>query len=261
MKTAAIIQARMGSTRLPGKVLAEVVGQPVLFHVVNRARRARTLDGVIVATSDSQADDVVSQFCREVGVACFRGSEADVLDRYYQAARHFDIATIVRLTADCPLLDPLVVDRVVLAFETGGCDFVSNTLERSFPDGLDTEVFSLDALERTWREAQWASEREHVTPYIEKHPELFRLGNVKDDDDFSALRWTVDEPEDLEFVRAVYGHLGSKPFGMADVVALLQTHPELSKINFGLEHCAGYQRSLREDRLVESVGSVDSVEG
>ena len=113
----------------------------------------------------------------------------------------------------------------------------------------------------------WASEREHVTPYIEKHPELFRLGNVKDGNDFSALRWTVDEPEDLEFVRAVYAHLGSKPFGMADVVALLQTHPALSKINSGLEHCAGYQRSLREDRLVESVesvesaDSVDSVEG
>ena len=154
MKTAAIIQARMGSTRLPGKVLAEVVGQPMLFHVVNRARRARTLDGVIVATSDSQADDVVSQFCREVGVTCFRGSEADVLDRYYQAARHFDIATIVRLTADCPLLDPLVVDRVVQAFETGGCDFVSNTFERSFPDGLDTEVFSRDALERAGEEVR-----------------------------------------------------------------------------------------------------------
>lgn len=258
MKTVAIIQARMSSTRLPGKVFADVCGQPLLHHVVCRARRARTPDQVVVATSDRPADDVVARFCEMSAVPCFRGSEEDVLDRYCHAARHFKAEAVVRVTADCPLLDPDVIDRVVQAFLAGDQDYVSNTLDRTYPDGLDVEVFSFAALARAWREARLPSEREHVTPYIWKHPELFRLGNVKQDEDLSDLRWTVDEPRDLEFVRAVYRWLGPRSdFGMQEVLALLREHPELGRINAGIERNEGYRWSLERDAIQEQerVGS------
>ena len=251
MRTVAIIQARMASTRLPGKVMLEVAGTPLLGHVVRQARQARGLDLTVVATSDQPVNDVISCYCTEAGVPCFRGSEADVLDRYFQAAKHFGAEVVVRLTADCPLLDPAVIDRVVEVFRTGDCDYASNTLEPTYPDGLDTEVFGLGALARAWREAHLKSEREHVTPYIWKHPEMFRLASVKREPSLSGLRWTVDEPVDLEFVRRIYSHLGSRPvFGMAEVLAVLRKYPELSAINARLERNEGYQKSLGEDAVI-----------
>ena len=165
MRTVAIIQARMQATRLPGKVLADLEGKPVLRRVVDRARRASTLDAVVVATSDNPADDVLAGFCREFGTDCFRGSRDDVLDRYRRAAECFQAEVVVRLTADCPLLDPQVIDRVVRAYGQGEFDYVSNALECTYPDGLDTEVFSYKSLERAWREARRQSEREHVSSY------------------------------------------------------------------------------------------------
>jgi spore coat polysaccharide biosynthesis protein SpsF (cytidylyltransferase family) len=252
MKTVALIQARMTSIRLPGKVMAEVAGRPLLDHVVKRAQQARTLDLVVVATSDQPADDVVARFCAEADIPCFRGSEDDVLDRYYQAAKHYAADAIVRLTADCPLLDPAVIDKVVRAFQAGDYDYVSNVLPPTYPDGLDTEVFRWDALERAWREACFMSQREHVTSYICEQPTLFRLGNVEHDPDLSALRWTVDEPQDLEFVRRVYGYLGPVHFfGMAEILALLREHPELNGINAGFQRNEGYLKSLREDTIIE----------
>lgn len=251
MKTVAIIQARMTSTRLPGKIMAEVTGYPLIYHVVNRAQQAETLDLVAIATSNGQADDVVAQFCLEVNISCFRGSEDDVLDRYYQAARYFEADTVVRLTADCPLLDPEVIDRVVQKFKSGQFDYVSNTLECTYPDGLDTEVFRHNVLKQAWGEARLKSEREHVTSYIYNHPEKFHLGQVKYTEDLSALRWTVDEPQDLEFVRLVYQHLGESSFGMAEVLNLLQTQPNLRGINAGVKRNEGYQKSLRQDSLIE----------
>jgi spore coat polysaccharide biosynthesis protein SpsF len=252
MRTVAIIQARMTSTRLPGKILADLAGCPLLERVVGRAKRAKLLQLVAIATTDRPTDDAVAALCDKIGVACFRGSEDDVLDRYYQAAKTFAAETVVRLTADCPLLDPDVIDRAVRCFQAGDFDYLSNGVERTYPDGLDTEVFRFTALERAWREARLKSEREHVTPYLYKHPELFRLGSEKNDRDFSALRWTVDEPEDLEFVRAVYGHFGpERTFGMADVLKLLGEHPELQAINAGFEINEGYQKSLREDAVIE----------
>lgn len=252
MKTVAIIQARMTSTRLPGKVMVNVAGKPLIHYVVTRAQRARSLDLVAAATSDRPTDDVIARFCEAAGVPYYRGSEEDVLDRYYQAARHFQADVIVRLTADCPLLDPVVIDRVVSFFHSGEFDYVSNTLELSFPDGLDTEVIRREALERAWHEARLTSEREHVTAYICKHTELFRLANVRHEEDLSALRWAVDEPQDLEFVRRVYTYLGSSPsFGMAEVIALLRDNPELRSINAQFERNEGYQKSLREDTLIE----------
>ncbi len=197
MKTVAIIQARMGSTRLPNKVLAEIAGRPMLWHVADRARRARSLDGVVVATSDSPADIAIVNFCVQNGVQCFRGSHDDVLDRYYQASKLFKADVIVRLTADCPLLDSRVVEKVIEEFFADNYDYVSNTLEPTFPAGLYTEVLRQEALEQAWRDARLKSEREHVTPYIWKRPLLFRLGIVKHGHDLSRLRWTVDEAEDF----------------------------------------------------------------
>ena len=242
---AAIIQARMGSTRLPGKVLMNIASHPMLWHVVNRVRQSKTLDETVVATSDNASDDSVAAFCEQEGIPCFRGSEDDVLDRYYRAARWIGADTIVRITADCPLIDPVVLDKVVAAYLDGGCDYASNTIERTYPDGLDTEAFSFETLEKAWREARLMSEREHVTPYIWKNGELFKLRQVTQETDLSDLRWTVDEPEDLEFVRKVYEHLyqPGQVFLMEDIVELLEQRPKLLEINRGFE-TKGYLRSL-----------------
>ena len=252
MKTVAIIQARMSARRLPNKVLAEIAGRPMLWHVVDRARKVRSLDGVVVATSDSPADVAIANFCVQNGVECFCGSHNDVLDRYYQASKLLKAEVIVRLTADCPLLDSTVVEKVVEEFFTGDYDYVSNTLEPTFPVGLDTEVLRQEALEQAWRDARLMSEREHVTPYIWKHPLLFHLGNVKHDHDLSRFRWTVDEPEDLEFVRRVYRSLARRAsFGMAEMLGLIEMHPELAKINAKFQRDEGYDKSVREDMLID----------
>ena len=252
MKTVAIIQARMSSARVPGKVLCDLEGQPVLHRVVERVRRANSFDAAVVATSEDPSDDPVARFCEQAGVECFRGSLEDVLDRYYQAAGHFGAEVIGRLTADCPLLDPQVIALVVQTYRQGGYDYVSNALEHTYPDGLDTEVFSFQALQQAWRQARWKSEREHVTPYVWKHAELFRLGSVRHSEDLSSLRWTVDQPEDLEFVRAVYRGCGPGPFGMAEVLRLLREQPHLAEINQRFGRNEGYAKSLREDHLVNS---------
>jgi spore coat polysaccharide biosynthesis protein SpsF len=253
---AAIIQARMGSTRLPGKVLKEISGRPMLWHVVHRIRQTQLVDEVIVATSTGDGDDEIAAFCEQAGVRYFRGSESDVLDRYYQTAKNVAATTIVRVTADCPFIDPTIIDKVITAHLGNGYDYISNTIYRSYPDGLDVEVFSFDALAKAWQEARLASEREHVTPYIWKNEGLFLLGGVRQEDDQSALRWTVDEPADFEFARQVYQHLFSNErlFLMKDIVALLESNPELEKINQGFISNEGYLRSLEKDELVEFAG-------
>lgn len=248
MKTLAIIQARMSSSRLPGKVLADIHGKPMIGRVIERVRAAQTLDQIVVATTTGQEDDPLATLCSQIDVPVFRGSQADVLDRYYQAARQFNGEVIVRLTGDCPLIDPNVIDEVVRAFHNQNYDYVSNTLKVTYPDGLDTEVFSFAALHRAWQDARLTSEREHVTPYIYKHPELFRLGNVLNETDLSHLRWTVDELADLELVRTLYALLPVN-FRMQDVVSLLQAQPDLIQINAGIGRNEGYAKSLREDEL------------
>ncbi|MDD5751484.1 MAG: glycosyltransferase family protein [Candidatus Peribacteraceae bacterium] len=247
MKTAAIIQGRMTSSRLPGKVLADVAGMPLLGHVIRRTLAADIFDTVLVATSTDPADDPIERFCRGQGIGCFRGSLENVLERYYQAALSVDAERITRLTADCPLLDPAVIRTVVQAFDPARYDYVSNALQRTYPDGLDTEVFSMAALTKARNEATLPSEQEHVTPYIHKHPHLFRIGHVTQEKNLSALRWTVDEPRDLAFVRTVFEKLGSGIFGQKEVLALLETDPSLQKMNEGIACNEGYRKSLRED--------------
>jgi glutamate-1-semialdehyde 2,1-aminomutase/spore coat polysaccharide biosynthesis protein SpsF len=249
-KVVAIIQARMGSTRFPGKVLAEIQGRPMLWHVVNRVRAASLVTHVVVATSVEPADDAIASFCATHDIACFRGSETDVLDRFYQAARRCGADVIVRITADCPFIDPQVIDRVISTYKEGGFDYVTNTLRYTYPDGLDTEVFSFAALAATWREARLPVEREHVTPYM-RTSSRFRVYNVENPLDLSSynLRWTVDTQADLEFVRAIYARLGGthQPFGLVQVLELLEQAPGLSDINTGLIRNEGYYRSLTHE--------------
>lgn len=253
MTTVAVLQARVGSTRLPGKVLADLAGRPLLARVIERAQAIRGVDTVLVATTVAEGDRPVMELARAAGAATFAGSEDDVLDRYYRAARQFQADVVMRLTADCPLLDPAMSVCVLERFLQGKVDYVCNTQPPTLPDGLDTEVFSFAALEQAWREARLASEREHVTPYIWKHPVKFRLANVANPVDLSGLRWTVDEPQDLEFVRAVYGRLyreDESPFGMGDVLALLEQEPSLCDINTGPARNEGYVQSVHRDRTI-----------
>ena len=191
MKTVAIIQARLGSSRLPGKVLMDLVGETVLERVVGRARRFALVDELIVATSTLPSDDAIVKECARIGVSVFRGSESDVLDRFVGAAAETDADVCVRLTADCPLLDPGVSDSIISVFmdADGGADYASNKIPQAFPRGLDTEVFSCDALERAAREARERYERVHVTPYIYRHPEIFTLISVTSEVDRADWRW------------------------------------------------------------------------
>jgi len=247
---AAIIQARMDSTRLAGKVLMDIAGKPMLWHVVHRASQAKLVDKAVIATSTNKSDNLIVTFARINDIPCFRGSEDDVLDRFYQAAKAYKADVIVRITADCPLIDSDVADDVIRFYTTGDYEYVSNTNPPTFPDGLDVEIFSFQTLERTWHEAKRQSEREHVTPYIRKRPELFQIGNVTYGEDLSSMRWTVDEPRDLEFVRAVYNCLGAVSFSIADVLDVLKKHPELMEINAGIGRNEGYQKSMHEDGLI-----------
>ena len=248
----AIVQARMGSTRLPGKVLKMVCNKPLLWHIVSRLHHSKKIDRLVVATSTNQLDNDVDAFCREQDILCFRGSEEDVLDRYYNAGKRYAAQAVVRITADCPMIDPTVLDEIVEAYQQTGCDYVSNTLTRTYPDGLDVEVFSFKALEKAWQEARLASEREHVTPYIWKNQDRFKIHHVKGKMDQSSQRWTVDEPEDLEFVRRIYCHLyrPGQIFLMRDVLELLERKPKLRQINQRFISNEGYIRSLDKDHIV-----------
>ncbi len=231
MRICAIIQARMGSVRLPGKILADIEGYPMLSRVLERTRLARTVDELVVATTIKAADEPIVALCQEHGVKCFRGSELDVLDRYYQAALENSADVVVRITSDCPLIDPEVIDKVVSAFLSEPCDYASNCAVRTYPRGLDTEVVAFRALEAAHSDARQSYQRAHVMPYIYEHPGRFKILSVTEDEDYSAYRWTVDTMEDLEFVRAVYDRLKDKKFLMDDVVKLMEREPELMEIN------------------------------
>jgi spore coat polysaccharide biosynthesis protein SpsF (cytidylyltransferase family) len=250
MKIVTIVQARMSSSRLPGKVLMTLVGKPVLWHVVNRIRCCQTIAEVVVATSTDATDDSIEAWCQGADVSCYRGSLNDVLDRYYQAGLLHSAEVVVRITADCPAIDPTIVDEVVRGFLTGGYQVYG--LAGEFPDGLDCTVFMFSALARAWREAALPSEREHVGPYIEKHPEMFKSGGLKKFTGLSHHRWTLDEPKDYDFLQAVFSRLYQQDqiFLATDVLALLENEPELININNSIVRNEGYLKSLKQDRKI-----------
>lgn len=236
-KTTAIIQARTGSTRLPKKIFLPLSGKPILWHVYHRAKNSKLVDDVIIATTDLPDDDLVEKFCIENKFKFFRGSSDDVLSRYYFAAKNFQSDIIVRITSDCPLIDSNVIDEIIKLFISENADYASNVLERTFPRGYDTEVFSFSVLEKTFFEAKENFEREHVTPFIYNHPEIFKLVSHKIHKNFSSLRLTVDTQEDYNLIKIIYDSLFkvNNCFDLNDVIQFLDKNTELIKINRHIE--------------------------
>jgi len=263
--TIAIIQARMGSQRLPGKVLLDIAGQPMLARVYERTCMASALDQVVVATTNQPDDNPIAELCAQRGYPYYRGSLSDVLDRYYQSARQFSAQVIVRITADCPLIDPQIIDRTVAAFFSHTAaqdvllsdgespapnpvnaepfepayDFVANRLPppwgRTYPIGLDTEVCTYTALETAWREAELPHQREHVMPFFYDNLQRFRVLLVNAEQDFGWLRWTVDTPEDLELVRRIYAAFANREdLSWLEALDLFERFPELAQLNAGV---------------------------
>jgi len=233
MNTVAIIQARMTSTRLPGKVLLDISGKTMLEWVTTRVRRASFITQVVVATTTGPKDDLVVQECRRLDVACHRGSELDVLDRYYRAATEHHADVVIRVTSDCPLIDPREIERVVQTFRDESPSYASNSIAPGYLRGLDCEVMTMESLSRAWREARHDYHRVHVTPYIYQNPHLFRIlaTPMPTDRDLSGCRWTVDTQEDLEMVRALVGELSGDAFGWEDALATVDRLPQLAGIN------------------------------
>jgi spore coat polysaccharide biosynthesis protein SpsF len=247
MKVLGILQARMSSSRLPGKVLKPILGRPLLQHQIDRVRRAASLDSLVVATSIDASDDPIAALCEQAGVACFRGSLSDVLERFHQAASFYQAQTIVRLTGDCPLVDPSIVDATVALFRSDAYDLART--DASFADGLDVEVLSFGALDTATRRATRPSDREHVTLYIHRQPEVFRIAEYSSPTDLSGLRLSVDELPDFELVRRIYEALYpvNAAFTTADIVALLAARSDLRELNRGIARNAGLGRSLAAD--------------
>lgn len=262
VRVVAVVQARLGSTRLPGKALLDLAGRPMLEHVLVRAAAVPGVDQVVLATTVGAEDGALAEVARAADVACVRGSVNDVLDRFRAALVAHPADAVVRITADCPLLDPEVSGRVVSEYRrrVGEVDYVSNVHPPTYPDGLDTEVIAAAALERAWREAPAGVDREHVTPYVWSRPERFRLANVEGPEDLSGLRFTVDDARDLAFVREVYRRLapcaaapaafgtGAMPFGMGAVLDLLRACPELTQLNAGTRRNEGFEGSRLAER-------------
>ena len=246
----AILQARYSSSRLPGKILKDIVGRPMVFLEMERLKRAKNIDKLVLATSVEQSDNPVEEACRKYGVECYRGNLDDVLDRYYSCAEAYKPEHVVRVTGDCPLIDPAVVDMVIKKHLAEGNDYTCNINPPTFPDGLDVEIMKYSVLREAWQEAKLPSEREHVTPFIRNHPERYKLASMENDKDLSALRWTVDEPADFDFVCLIYEKLYKTKFdfSMNDVLHLLKKEPALLQINSGFERNEGMKKSLLADK-------------
>lgn len=239
LKIVAIIQARMTSTRLPGKVLKKVLDKTLLEYQLERVASSQFIDEIVVATTVNETDDPIVALCNQQGYSVYRGSEEDVLSRYYEAAIEFKANVIVRLTSDCPLIDPVIIDQVVqLHFEgTSGIEYTANTIERGFPRGLDTEVFAFEALQRAYENAKTKSEREHVTAYFYTNQEKFKLGSFESVDNLAYHRWTVDTEEDFTLIKRIIETLypNTPAFNMQDVLNLLEENPTWPAINAHIE--------------------------
>ncbi len=254
MKTVAIIQARMGSSRFPGKVLKPILGKPMLWYIVRRVRSARSIDEVVVAVPDTAVDEPLRQFCRDHEIPFFAGSEADVLDRFHGAAKQFGGDPVLRVTADCPLVDPQVIECLLAMYRKGEYDHVGvvagagavGITSGNFPDGLDAECFSFAALEQAWTSAEDPRDREHVTRYIWRQRDKFRCGQLFADRSFPEVRLTVDHPKDFELVTMIYEALGAKNkiFLLPETVAFLEKNPQLTELNLHLRQVQNYQAVL-----------------
>lgn len=251
VRNLAVIQARVGSSRLPNKVMLDLEGKSVLERVVDRVRKSSLVDDVIVATTIEPQDLAIVKLCADRSIRVFCGSENDVLDRYYQAAKLIQPENVIRITADCPLIDPSIINKVITAHLEGRYDYTSNVLRETFPDGEDVEIMTFEVLKRAWAEANMASQREHVTQYI-IHNDKFKKHNVSNEYNLSDKRWTLDNEEDYELIREIYHKLSTKHsfFGMKEILDMLNEDPELEKINSNIERNEGLTKSLNNDSMI-----------
>lgn len=249
-KITIILQARVGSSRFPKKVLKSIEKTPMIQHVINRLKKTKA-EQIILATTTKKEDKILQEFASKNNILSFAGDENDVLDRYMKSAILYDADPIIRITGDCPLIDSNLIDSMLDFFISKKCDYVSNTINRTFPDGEDIEIFSFNALKQAHKKANLTSEREHVTPYITKNSKIFKLENFENNQDFSKLRWSVDRKEDLMLIRRIYRSFRPKKlFSMNDVLKLLKEKPTLSKINASIDQNEGYSNSLKYDKII-----------
>lgn len=251
-KNTVMIQARSSSTRLPDKALKKIEGKPIIWHIINRAKKIKSAEQIIIITTRKKEDKIFLEIAKDNGVLGFQGSEKDLLERHYQCALKYNADPIIRITSDCPLIDPYIVEKMIQIYLKNNYDYVTNREPPTYPDGLDTEIFSFDALKKANRYAKLRSEREHVNPYIVKHPQKFKIFNYRYRKDLSHLRWTVDEKRDLKFVRQIYSRMKPKTlFSMNMVLKIIKKEPQIQQINQGINRNEGYAKSLKYDRIVK----------
>jgi len=248
-----VIQARMGSSRLPGKVMKEAAGIPLISHLLSRLKKSELIDVIVIATSDNIENKPMISYLESKGYEVFKGSEEDVLDRFYQALKNKKADVVVRITGDCPLIDYKAVDFVISEFKKRKVDYLG--CGKSFPEGYGSEVFTFKSLEQAWQRAVLRSEREHVTPYIWKHPEIFRVQKLDMAKDYSHIRVTVDEPEDFTVVKAIFENFYPKKgedFFLEDIADYLENHRDIYNINKHVIRNEGYLKSLKEDKVINN---------
>ena len=248
----------MGSTRLPGKVMKILDGKiPSINYTINQLKFSKYLKKIIVATTTNPEDDIIENFVNSLGIDVFRGSSEDVLDRYYECAKNFSLNTILRVTADCPLIDPNIVDKGLSLFLNNNFDYVTNTDPRTYPDGNETEIFSFESLNILNKNAILPSEREHVTPYFKNNRSHFKIKNFSYSSNLSNLRWTLDHPEDLKLIEIIISKIKKNPIHLADILELLKNEPELIEINNKYHPNEGYLKSLEFDKQSKNPNSIN----
>jgi len=243
----AIIQARLNSSRLKEKILLKIEDKTLLEHLFSQLSHSTQIDKKIIATTIDKMDDEIETLTKLQNITCFRGNHLNVLDRYYQCAKLFNLETIVRISGDAPLIDPTIVDKTIEYYKKNTFDYVSNFFHRSYPVGTEVEIFSFKTLEKCWMNAKKTSEKEHVTPFIYNHPELFKIGYIEYKKNISHLHWTVDRVEDLKFVESIFKKIRKRPILLENILKLLENEPELLKINKNTDPSEGLKKSLMGD--------------
>lgn len=250
-KITVIIEARTGSSRLPNKVIAKIEDKPMIFYVINRVKKVKSVEQIVLATTQEKNDQVLLEIAKENGIIGFAGDSVDILNRDYECALKVNADPIIRITGDCPLLDPNIVEEMLQFFLKNNYDYISNRIIPTYPDGLDTEIYTLETLQKTALNAKWSSERELVTTYITKNPKNFKIFNYENKTDLSNLRWAVDQEEDLRFVREVYSKMKPKTdFSMNEMLKLISKNPSLLEINNGIMRNEGHLKIYKNDHLV-----------
>lgn len=249
-KPTIIIQARTNSKRFPSKTLAKIENKPMIWYSIERIKKIRGIKQVILATTKNSQDEILLKIAKNCNILGFKGKTYDVLDRYYQCALKFDADPIIRITGDCPLIDATIIKKMLDQFNKNNYDYISNIFPPTFPDGLDVEIFSFKTLENVVHKAKLSSDKEHVTSYIRNHPKEFKIFNYENTNDLSKLRWTVDEKQDLVFVKRIYNKMKPKiNFSMKNILKIISKEPNILKINSKISRNEGYVKSVKKDKL------------